>query len=155
MTIHRPQAVSLFDRLLLTRAVIDAVKKLDPRQLIRNPVIFTTALVAALCTVISIEDAMRHSSSLWLMAQLTAWLWFTVLFANLAEAVAEGRGKAQAESLKRTKSDTMAKKLADPNSTSPQLIRAEELKADDLVICETGDTIPGDGDVVAGIATRR
>ncbi|MEO5337298.1 MAG: potassium-transporting ATPase subunit KdpB [Magnetospirillum sp. WYHS-4] len=153
MSIHRPQEISLFEPAILASAARDAVKKLDPRQLIRNPVMFATALVALIAIVLSIRDIGDAGAHLAIEVQITAWLWFTVLFANFAEAVAEGRGKAQAASLRRTKTEAVAKKVASPEAASFVAVAAETLRAGDLVVCEAGDVIPGDGDVVAGIAT--
>jgi len=149
MSVHRPQELSLFDRAILGRAGIDAFRKLDPRQLVRNPVMFATAMVAALAAILTLRGG-EHGA---VMVQITAWLWFTVLFANFAEAIAEGRGKAQAESLRKTKTEAVAKRLASPDADAFETVPAPRLRAGDLVVCETGDLIPGDGDVVAGIAT--
>ncbi|KIL99349.1 Potassium-transporting ATPase B chain [Paramagnetospirillum magnetotacticum MS-1] len=153
MTIHRPQALSLLDGPILAQAGRDAVTKLDPRQLVRNPIMFATALVSVASTILTLRDAASGAAQVAVMAQISAWLWFTVLFANFAEAIAEGRGKAQAASLRRTKSEAMARKVASLEGENPVTVPAASLKAGDLVVCETGDVIPGDGDVAAGIAT--
>lgn len=153
MSIHRPKDLSLFDRAIMNQAVRAAFRKLDPRQLVRNPVMFATALVAVIATGLVIRDALTGGDQVAVGAQITAWLWFTVLFANFAEAVAEGRGKAQAASLRRTKSEATAKRVADETAPTWTVVPAQDLRTDDLVVCEAGDTIPGDGDVVAGIAT--
>jgi K+-transporting ATPase ATPase B chain len=153
MSVHRPRALSLFDGAIMAKAALDAAVKLDPRQLVRNPVMFTTALVAVLATVLTVREATGGGALAGVMTQITAWLWFTVLFANFAEAIAEGRGKAQAASLRRTKSEALAKRVAALDATSHTVVPAAQLRAGDLVVCETGDTIPGDGDVAAGIAT--
>ena len=147
MSIHHSQALSLFDGPIFRAAVKDALVKMDPRVLIRNPVIFTTAIAALLCTVEFTRD--------WspLIAQIAGWLWFTVLFANFAEAIAEGRGKAQADSMRKTRTETVAKKLANIDAKNWTECAASALRKGDYVECVTGDTIPGDGDVVAGIAT--
>src|SRR5665647_1095034 len=109
-------APALFDTGILGRAALDAVRKLDPRSLARNPVIFTTEVVAALVTALWARDLMQGQASAGFSGQIAAWLWFTVLFATFAEAVAEGRGKAQAASLRRTRSDAHAKRLLDPEN---------------------------------------
>ena len=154
MSIHRPQSLSLFDRAIVGQAATDAVRKLDPRQLIRNPVMFATALVALVATVLTARDAaFGQGARVGVFAQVTVWLWFTVLFANFAEAIAEGRGKAQAASLRRTKTEAVARRVAHADAGSVETIAAGRLRAGDLVVCEAGDIIPGDGDVVAGIAT--
>lgn len=149
MSYHRPQDIPLFDRALLGQAVGQAVLKLDPRQMVRNPVMFATALVAVLSTVLMFQGG-DHAG---LTVQITLWLWFTVLFANFAEAVAEGRGKAQAASLRRTRTHAVAKRVATADAKTWDEVPAEILQAGDLVVCAAGDTIPGDGDVIAGIAT--
>ncbi|OAN51326.1 potassium-transporting ATPase subunit B [Paramagnetospirillum marisnigri] len=153
MAIHRPQEMSLFDGSIIRPAVISAFAKLDPRDLVRNPVMFTTAVVAVLSTVLFIRDVAAGGEYTAVVGQIAAWLWFTVLFANFAEAVAEGRGKAQAESLRKTKTETSAKKVGGVDATAFREVPATSLRAGDLVVCELGDTIPGDGEVVAGIAT--
>jgi len=153
MTIHRPAALSLLDGAILAQAGKASVTKLDPRQLVRNPVMFTTAVVALLTTVLTFRDWFAANAQLALMVQITTWLWFTVLFANFAEAIAEGRGKAQAESLRRTKSEAIAKRIASVDAPGHEVVPAARLRSGDLVVCEAGDSIPGDGDVIAGIAT--
>ena len=104
------QALSLFDGAILGRAAGDAVRKLDPRKLARNPVIFVTEVVSLVVTILFVRDLVTGSDLAFFTGQIAAWLWFTVLFANFAEAVAEGRGKAQADTLRRMRSDTMAKR---------------------------------------------
>ena len=153
MTIHRPAALSLFDGAILAQAGKDSMIKLDPRQLIRNPVMFTTALVAVLATILTLRDVSSGGAQAGVMVQISVWLWFTVIFANFAEAIAEGRGKAQAASLRRTKSEAVAKRVAAVESVRHEVVSAAGLRSGDLVVCEAGDSIPGDGDVVAGIAT--
>ncbi len=149
MSIHRPQGLAAFDRAIVVQASVDAIKKLDPRQLVRNPVMFATALVALVATVLTA----RGGTHVGVMIQISAWLWFTVLFANFAEAIAEGRGKAQAASLRKTKTEAVAKRVTSADAVAFETIPAQRLRAGDLVVCEPGDVIPGDGDVVAGIAT--
>ena len=153
MAIHRPQEMSLFDGSIIRPAVLSAFAKLDPRDLVRNPVMFTTGVVAVLSTVLFVRDIATGGAFTGVVGQIAAWLWFTVLFANFAEAVAEGRGKAQAESLRKTKTETAAKKVAAVDAAAFKSVPATSLRAGDLVVCELGDTIPGDGEVVAGIAT--
>src|SRR6202051_3078912 len=139
--------VSLFDWNIVVPAIGDAFKKLNPRLMIKNPVMFVTMVGAALTTVgiFTAEPALRG-----FVAQLAIWLWFTVLFANFAEAVAEGRGKAQAASLRRARKETMARRLRNGRE---EKVPAPILQKDDLVVCEAGDVIPADGDVVEGIAS--
>ncbi|MGO9675050.1 MAG: potassium-transporting ATPase subunit KdpB [Methylocella sp.] len=151
----KAKATSLFNAPLLTAALKDAFIKLDPRQLLRNPVIFVTEVVAALVTVLWVRDLVGNTGEAGFSGQIAAWLWFTVLFATFAEAVAEGRGKAQAESLRRTKSDLVAKKLASVDAPigSFKTVPATQLKRGDIVVVEAGELIPGDGDIVEGLAS--
>lgn len=150
------QSISIFSPAILIPALRDAVLKLDPRQLIRNPVIFVTEIVAVLVTAIAIEDAINGGATLAFSLQIALWLWFTVLFATFAEAVAEGRGKAQAESLRRSKTDLSAKRLLFPDAAgdrSSEIIPATQLKLGDIVLVETNDIIPGDGEIIEGVAS--
>jgi len=141
------QSPSLFDWNIVGPALTDAVKKLDPRLMVKNPVMFVTLVGAGLTTVgiFTAEPGLRG-----FVAQLAVWLWFTVLFANFAEAVAEGRGKAQAASLRKARTQTMARRLQNGRE---EKVAAPDLHKGDLVVCETGDIIPADGDVVEGIAS--
>ena len=141
------QAPSLFDSKVALPAMVDAFKKLDPRLMVKNPVMFVTEIGAVLTTVaLFTSDSGEHGFVL----QLAVWLWFTVLFANFAEAVAEGRGKAQAASLRAARKDTMARRLKNGVETQ---VPAPSLDKGDLVVCESGDVIPSDGEVVEGIAS--
>jgi K+-transporting ATPase ATPase B chain len=144
---------SLFDRSIVRRALQDSVLKLHPRTLMRNPVLFVVEVVAAVTTMLFIRDLFAGTESPAFVGQIAAWLWFTVLFANFAEAVAEGRGKAQADALRRTKTQTMAKRLRTAGSREYESVPATDLQRGDLVIVEAGDFIPGDGDVIEGIAS--
>ncbi|KKB13232.1 potassium-transporting ATPase subunit B [Devosia geojensis] len=147
---------SVFDPAILGPALRDALVKLDPRQLMRNPVIFVTEIVALLVTALWAQEMLTGIGAPAFSGQIAAWLWFTVLFANFAEAVAEGRGKAQAESLKRGRTDLFAKKLLFPErdgERASEVIPATALKVGDVVLVEAGDIIPGDGEVIAGIAS--
>ena len=148
----RQHSTSLLSPALLRSASLDALKKLGPVALARNPVIFITALVAALATVLAVRDAWLGRGDLLFSGQLIAWLWFTVLFANLAEAIAEGRGKAQAAALRRTQTQTQARRLSGHNGRS-ETVSALDLKVGDRVVIEAGELIPGDGEVIAGMAT--
>jgi K+-transporting ATPase ATPase B chain len=147
------QALSLFDGAIIGRAAGDAVRKLDPRKLARNPVIFVTEVVSLVVTLLFLRDLVTGSDVAFFTGQIAAWLWFTVLFANFAEAVAEGRGKAQADTLRRMRSDTMAKRLVDPNTRQYQSVNALDLKIGDVVLAEAGDLIASDGEVIEGIAS--
>lgn len=147
---------SVFDPAILLPALRDALIKLDPRQLVRNPVIFVTEVVAVVVSALWLQQLLTGIGAPAFSGQIAAWLWFTVLFANFAEAVAEGRGKAQAESLKRGKADLFAKRLLFPGDeadTASEVIPATALKVGDIVLVEAGDIIPGDGEVVAGVAS--
>ncbi|MGV9802467.1 potassium-transporting ATPase subunit KdpB, partial [Mycobacterium sp. NPDC003449] len=135
----------LLDPSMLWRSLPDALRKLDPRTLWRNPVMFIVEIGAAWSTILAVLDPT------WFGWLIVVWLWLTVVFANLAEAVAEGRGKAQAETLRKTKADTMARRLTD--SGAEESVPAPQLAMGDIVVVEAGQTIPGDGDVVDGIAT--
>src|SRR4029077_6981700 len=138
---------SLFDWNIVGPAIVDAFKKLNPRLMLKNPVMFVTMVGAALTTVgiFTAEPALRG-----FVAQLAIWLWFTVLFANFAEAMAEGRGKAQAATLRRMRTTTMARRLRNGRE---EKIPATDLQKDDTVVCEAGEVIPADGAVIAGIAS--
>lgn len=140
-----PKRTSLLDPKLLWRSLPDAARKLDPRTLWRNPVMFIVELGAVWSTVLAVTDPS------WFGWLIVTWLWLTVLFANLAEAVAEGRGKAQADSLRKTKADTMARRLTE--SGAEEEVPAPQLRQGDMVVVEAGQVIPGDGDVVEGIAS--
>src|SRR5216117_2525614 len=139
---------ALFDPKIVVPAIESAFVKLDPRTLAKNPVMFVLEVVTALTTVVLVRDLLTGGGSLGFEFQIVLWLWFTVLFANFAEAVAEGRGKAQADALRRTRTETQAKRLLMPeNYDVYQGVPAEKLEAGDLVVCEAGDIIPGDGEV--------
>ncbi|HYM29683.1 MAG TPA: potassium-transporting ATPase subunit KdpB [Candidatus Cybelea sp.] len=150
--IHRKRGVAGISQEILIAAALDAFRKLNPRTLMRNPVMFVVEIVSALTTVLVIRDVFAGASVLF-SAQIAFWLWFTVVFANFAEAVAEGRGKAQAENLRRTRTQTQAKKLSNINSRDFRKVAALDLRPGDLVLVEAGDNIPSDGDVIEGIAS--
>jgi K+-transporting ATPase ATPase B chain len=148
MSRHAPKSISIFSGELIGPAIVDAFKKLDPRKLIKNPVMFTTGVVALLLTILMIAGAWVASLSFQL--QLVFWLWLTVLFGNFAEALAEGRGKAQAASLRDTKAQLSAKRV---KGNGTEVVAATQLRAGDVVLVETGDLIPADGDVIDGVAS--
>ena len=144
------------DGALLSRAAIDAVQKLHPAKLVRNPVMFVTGVVALLVSLVLARDIAMGRGGIAFTAQIAAWLWFTVLFANFAEAVAEGRGKAQANALRRTRSDTRAKVLMHPEDKNDALYSVKssaDLVVGEVVLVEAGEIIPADGEVVEGIAS--
>ncbi|UAK25828.1 potassium-transporting ATPase subunit KdpB [Sphingomonas nostoxanthinifaciens] len=144
----RAATKSLFTADLILPAIGDAFKKLDPRQLVRNPVMFVTACVATLLTVLIFVGHDGLSTAF--KAQLTVWLWLTVLFGTFAEALAEGRGKAQAASLRATKAELTAKKL---KGDRVETVAASQLRAGDVVLVETNDLVPADGEVIEGVAS--
>ena len=146
----RTESQSLFTADLIIPAIADAFRKLNPRELIRNPVMFTTAVVAVLLSVLLAvgEDGLNLAFKL----QLVIWLWLTVLFGTFAEAIAEGRGKAQAASLRATKAELTAKRLKG-YGTRFEDVPASALKKGDLVLVQTGDLIPSDGEVISGVAS--
>ncbi|MFD0507551.1 potassium-transporting ATPase subunit KdpB [Streptomyces chiangmaiensis] len=137
----------LFDPKQLIKSLPDAFRKLDPRVMIKSPVMFVVWVGSILTTVFSFKDPGD-----WFGWAISAWLWLTVIFANLAEAVAEGRGKAQADTLRKAKTDTVARRLLQDGRTEER-VPGTDLKIGDLVVCEAGDVIPGDGDVIEGVAS--
>lgn len=141
---------SLLSSEILISSLIKAFTKLDPRKQISNPVIFLTYICSALTSIDAVKAYLRHEDSLSFVLQIAVWLWFTVLFANFAEAIAESRGKAQADSLKKLRVNTYARKI---NNGLEERIAAIDLRKNDVVICETGEIIPCDGEVIEGIAT--
>jgi len=146
------RARPLFDPPILRRAIRESFVKLNPVTLTKNPVMFVVEVGALLTTVFLIRDLFAGVSGTGFGLQIAIWLWFTVLFANFAEAMAEARGKAQADTLRKAKTDTMAKRLLN-GAGKREEVPASRLRAGDLVLCEAGDNIPGDGEVVEGIAT--
>jgi len=145
----------LFDPPIVRRAVRDAfAKTVNPRHMVRNPVMFVVLVGSVLTTVVLVGDIARGGPDVGFTLQLALWLWFTVVFANFAEAMAEGRGKAQAESLRRSRTLTSAKRLKDPkNRTAFEAVPAEQLRKGDVVLVTPGELIPGDGEVIDGVAS--
>src|SRR5262247_2772652 len=150
---ERAQKLSLFDPAIVRRAMRDSVIKLHPRTLMRNPVMFVVEVVAAVTTILFIRNLFGGTESPAFVGQIAVWLWFTVLFANFAEAVAEGRGKAQADSLRRQRTETQAKVLSASTGRNFKLVPSTNLKVGDVVLVEAGDVIPSDGEVIEGIAS--
>jgi K+-transporting ATPase ATPase B chain len=152
---ERPgRARPLLDPPIVKRAVRDAFAKLSPRHMVRNPVMFVVLLGAAYTTVDLARDVATRRPGTGFTLQLTLWLWFTVLFANFAEAMAEGRGKAQADTLRRSRTQTQAKRLRGPDRIDDyDVVGAQALRRGDHVLCLPGDVIPGDGEVVEGVAS--
>src|SRR5579862_5595973 len=145
-----PRARPLFDPPIVKRAIRDSFAKLNPRSMMKNPVMFVVEIGAVMTTILTVRDFMAGAHDVGFTFQITLWLWFTVLFANFAEAMAEGRGKAQADTLRKTKTETTARRLVNGRS---EIIPATQLRAGDVVRVEIGEVIPGDGDVIEGIAT--
>ncbi|WP_329356100.1 potassium-transporting ATPase subunit KdpB [Streptomyces anulatus] len=135
----------LFDPQQLLKSFPDALRKLDPRVMVKSPVMFVVLVGSVVTTVLALTDPTD-----WFGWAITAWLWLTTVFANLAEAVAEGRGKAQADTLRKAKTGTVARRVIGPNE---ERVAGTDLRIGDLVVCEAGDTVPGDGDVVEGVAS--
>jgi len=150
----------LFDPAIVRRAIRDAFAKLDPRHMMRNPVMFVVLIASVYTTVVFAGDVLHGRANSGFTLQLSLWLWFTVLFANFAEAMAEGRGKAQADTLRKARTQTRAKKLPASAGSNGHInherfeeVGAETLRRGDLVVCLPGDIIPGDGEVVDGVAS--
>jgi K+-transporting ATPase ATPase B chain len=149
---------SLFDPAIIVPAIGGSFRKLDPRILIRNPVMFVVEIVTVLTTILFLRDLLTGGEYLKFTFQIIVWLWITLLFANFAEAVAEGRGKAQAATLRKARTDTRAKRLIDSNGRSGMKdvvegVSAVDLRIGDVVLVEAGDLIPSDGDVIEGVAS--
>ena len=153
MTARTTREQSLFDRNILGPAAIDSLRKLAPRHVARNPVMFVVEVGSVLTTLIWLRDlvaAPPGAAPGWFTLSVSLWLWFTVVFANFAEAVAEGRGKAQAATLRKMRKETTARRLVDGHE---QPVPASDLKKGDVVVAEAGDLIPGDGEIIEGIAS--
>ncbi|HJZ69669.1 MAG TPA: potassium-transporting ATPase subunit KdpB [Blastocatellia bacterium] len=156
---ERAEARPLFDPPIVRRAIKDAFVKLDPRQVAHNPVMFVVEIGSILTTLLIIRDiAQGNTTNLLFTIQVTLWLWFTVLFANFAEAMAEGRGKAQADALRKAKTETVANRVVGDVSLSVDLVKTEQvpapkLRKGDVVLVRAGEFIPGDGEVIEGVAS--
>jgi K+-transporting ATPase ATPase B chain len=146
-------ASALFDPKIVWPAIVSSFAKLDPRTLIKNPVMFVVEIVTALVTVILIRDLVTGGPNVAFEFQIILWLWITLLFANFSEAVAEGRGKAQADALRKTRTETQAKLLTGTDRTNYKLVPGTSLKVGDIVLVEAGEIIPSDGEIVEGMAS--
>ena len=154
MSKHPQREIGLFAPAILKPAVPQAFRKLDPRSLVRNPVIFTTALVSVLATVLAVREGVAGGPNLAIAAQIALWLWFTVLFANFAEAVAEGRGKARADAFRATRSSARAKVLtAPPDRGRFEMKDVARLEPGEVFLVEAGEIVPSDGEIVEGVAS--
>ncbi|MBO0140083.1 potassium-transporting ATPase subunit KdpB [Agrobacterium sp. Ap1] len=147
------KSASILDSRILIPAIGAAFTKLNPRTLAKNPVMFVVATVSVLTTVLFLRDLIVGGDNLGFSFQLNLWLWFTVLFANFAEAVAEGRGKAQADSLRKARTETQAKLVTSANGGDYKMVAGTSLKVGDIVLVEAGDIIPSDGEVIEGVAS--
>ncbi len=153
LKLHKRMPVSaMLDPKIVIPAIGSAFVKLDPRLMVKNPVMFVVEVVAALTTVIFLRGLVTGGADIAFTFQIILWLWFTVLFANFAEAVAEGRGKAQAESLKKTRTESQAKLMTGKDKTF-RMVSGTSLKVGDVVLVEAGDNIPSDGEVIEGVAS--
>ncbi|TAL80582.1 MAG: K(+)-transporting ATPase subunit B [Beijerinckiaceae bacterium] len=151
-TRKKPPLVTLTEPRIVVAAISAAFRKLDPRVMVRNPVMFVVEVVATLTTLLFLRDLFTGAGHYWFSFQINLWLWFTVIFANSAEAVAEGRGKAQADTLRKSKAETMAKLLS-ADSAQWQQVPGTSLKPGDVVLVEAGDLIPSDGEIIEGVAS--
>ncbi len=142
---------SLADSAILSRAVVDSFRKLDPRTMVKNPVMFVVEVGAVLTTIQLAWNALHHAGQFGFGLQITLWLWFTVLFANFAEAMAEGRGKAQADTLRKSRAETEAHRLLSDGSM--EMVVSSKLRSGDIVVVAACEFIPGDGEVIEGVAS--
>src|SRR6184192_4077639 len=142
---------SLADSAILSRAIVDSFRKLDPRTMAKNPVMFVVEVGAVVTTIQLVWNAVHHAGQFSFGLQITVWLWFTVLFANFAEAMAEGRGKAQADTLRKARAETQARRLRGDGSI--QIAASSKLRTGDIVVVSAGEFIPGDGEVIEGVAS--
>jgi potassium-transporting ATPase ATP-binding subunit len=147
----KEKAISIWDSRIISRAIVDAFRKLNPITMMRNPVMFVVEVGSVITSILLIRDIAIGGPSIGFDLQITLWLWFTLLFANFAEAMAEGRGKAQADNLRKTRTETTAHKLL-PNGQA-QVVNATQLRKGDIVIVSAGEFIPGDGDIIEGVAS--
>ncbi len=148
---HTARATSLADKRILWRAVLDSFGKLHPRTMVKNPVMFVVEVGAVLTTMQLVWNASHHAGQFGFGLQITLWLWFTVLFANFAEAMAEGRGKAQADTLRKARAETQAHRLRSDGGT--EVVVSSKLRSGDIVVVAAGEFIPGDGEVIEGVAS--
>src|SRR5450432_337088 len=142
---------SLGDRAILSRAIVDSFRKLNPRTMVKNPVMFVVEVGATLTTIQLAVNALHHGGQFGFGLQITLWLWFTVLFANFAEAMAEGRGKAQADTLRKSRAETQAHRLRGDGGI--EIVVSSKLRSGDIVVVVAGEFVPGDGEVIEGVAS--
>jgi K+-transporting ATPase ATPase B chain len=151
MTTAPAKSASMTDRKILKTAIVESFRKLDPRLMWKNPVMFVVEVGALITLVVLVANLVKHTGGFWFGLQITLWLWFTVLFANFAEAMAEGRGKAQAETLRKARAETDARRLCEDGTT--EIVASSKLRAGDAVLVSAGEFIPGDGEVIEGVAS--
>ncbi|HXX16757.1 MAG TPA: potassium-transporting ATPase subunit KdpB [Candidatus Eremiobacteraceae bacterium] len=151
MTTAQAKATALTDKKILRTAVIESFWKLDPRLLWKNPVMFVVEVGAVITLVVLIGDVIKHTGHNWFGLQITLWLWFTVLFANFAEAMAEGRGKAQAETLRKARAETEARRVRENGKI--EIVPSSKLRSGDIVMVAACEFVPGDGEVIEGVAS--
>src|SRR5438445_5210834 len=142
---------SLADSAILSRAILDSFRKLDPRTMVKTPVMFVVEVGALLTTIQLVWNVFHHAGQFGFGLQITLWLWFTVLFANFAEAMAEGRGKAQADTLRKARAETQAHRLLTSGNT--ECVPSSKLRSGDIVVVAAGDLIPGEGEGIEGVAS--
>src|SRR3981189_3228244 len=145
------KAKPLAEKTIVVRAIADSFAKLSPRTMMKNPVMFVVEVGAVLTTMELVRDTLNHTGTFGFGVQITVWLWFTVLFANFAEAMAEGRGKAQAETLRKARAETQANRLCADGSIG--VVPSSKLRSGDVVVVSAGEFIPGDGEVIEGVAS--
>jgi K+-transporting ATPase ATPase B chain len=145
------KTLDMTDHKILRNAILDSFWKLDPRLMVKNPVMFVVEVGAVITLVVLVSNALHHTAGLLFGLQITLWLWFTVLFANFAEAMAEGRGKAQAETLRKARAETEARKLNEDGSI--QVCPSSKLRSGDICLVSVGEFVPGDGEVIEGVAS--
>src|SRR5208282_235988 len=151
MTTAQAKSTSITDWKILKTAIVESFWKLDPRLEVKNPVMFVVEVGAVITLVVLISNVVRHTGGYWFGLQITLWLWFTVLFANFAEAMAEGRGKAQADTLRKARAETDARRLRSDGCT--EVVPSSKLRSGDQVLVAAGEFVPGDGEVVEGVAS--
>jgi K+-transporting ATPase ATPase B chain len=150
-SLSQVKAKPLFEGKIVSRAVVDSFRKLRPRTMVKNPVMFVVEVGAVLTLIQWVRDLLHHAGQMGFGLQITVWLWFTVLFANFAEAMAEGRGKAQADTLRKARAETQARRLKSDGST--ETVPSSNLRTGDIVLVAAGEFIPGDGEVIEGVAS--
>jgi K+-transporting ATPase ATPase B chain len=151
MTTGTAKSTSITDRKILRTAILDSFWKLDPRLMWKNPVMFVVEVGAVITLIVLVSNVVRHVGGYGFGLQITLWLWFTVLFANFAEAMAEGRGKAQAETLRKARAETDARRLREDGKT--EVVASSKLRTGDVVLVSAGEFVPGDGEVIEGVAS--